>query len=56
MYQFFQDTPEADFRGIRILEDVVRQDPTSALAQAGVALATQTSFTRRLPHLSRNRT
>ena len=37
MYQFFQDTPEADFRGIRILEEVVRQDPTSALAHAGVA-------------------
>lgn len=37
MYQFFQDTPEADLRGIRILEEVVRQDPTSALAHAGVA-------------------
>jgi TolB-like protein/tetratricopeptide (TPR) repeat protein len=37
MYQFFQDTPEADLRGIRILEDVVRQDPSSALAHAGVA-------------------
>jgi TolB-like protein/Tfp pilus assembly protein PilF len=37
MYQFFQDTPEADFRGIEILEEVVRQDPTSALAHAGVA-------------------
>jgi TolB-like protein/tetratricopeptide (TPR) repeat protein len=37
MYQFFQDTPEADLRGIEILEEVVRQDPTSALAHAGVA-------------------
>jgi TolB-like protein/Tfp pilus assembly protein PilF len=37
MYQFFQDTPEADVRGIEILENVVRQDPTSALAHAGVA-------------------
>jgi serine/threonine-protein kinase len=37
MYQFFQDTPEADFRGIRILEEVVQQDPNSALAHAGVA-------------------
>jgi TolB-like protein/tetratricopeptide (TPR) repeat protein len=37
MYQFFQDTPEADFRGIRILEEAARQDPTSALAHAGVA-------------------
>ncbi len=37
MYQFFQDTPEADVRGIEILEAVVRQDPTSALAHAGVA-------------------
>ena len=37
MYQFFQDTPEADRRGIEILEEVVRQDPTSALAHAGLA-------------------
>jgi len=37
MYQFFQDTPEADVRGIQLLEEVVRQDPTSALAHAGVA-------------------
>jgi len=37
MYQFFQDTPEADLRGVEILEDVVRQDPTSALAYAGLA-------------------
>jgi len=37
MYQFRQETPEADRRGIEILEDVVRQDPTSALAHAGVA-------------------
>ena len=37
MYQFFQDTPEADFRGIEILEEVVHQDPDSALAHAGVA-------------------
>ena len=37
MYQFRQETPEADQRGIEILEEVVRQDPTSALAYAGVA-------------------
>jgi serine/threonine-protein kinase len=37
MYQFRQETPEADRRGIEILEEVVRQDPTSALAHAGVA-------------------
>jgi TolB-like protein/tetratricopeptide (TPR) repeat protein len=37
MYQLFQDTPEADRRGIEILEEVVRQDPTSALAYAGLA-------------------
>ena len=37
MYQFFQETPEADRRGIEILEEVVRQDPTSALAHAGLA-------------------
>ncbi len=37
MYQFRQETPEADRRGIEILEGVVRQDPTSALANAGVA-------------------
>lgn len=37
IYQFFQDTPEADYRGIQILEEAVRQDPTSALAYAGVA-------------------
>ncbi len=37
MYQFRQETSEADRRGIEILEEVVRQDPTSALAHAGVA-------------------
>jgi TolB-like protein/Tfp pilus assembly protein PilF len=37
MYQFRQGTPEANRRGIEILEEVVRQDPTSALAHAGVA-------------------
>ncbi len=37
MYQFRQETPEADRRGIEILEEVVRQDPTSALAHAGLA-------------------
>ncbi len=37
MYQFRQETPEADRRGVEILEEVVRQDPTSALAHAGVA-------------------
>jgi len=37
MYQFRQETPEADQRGVEILEEVVRQDPTSALAHAGLA-------------------
>ena len=37
MYQFRQETPEADRRGVEILEEVVRQDTTSALAHAGVA-------------------
>jgi tetratricopeptide (TPR) repeat protein len=37
MYQFQQEGPEADQRGIEILEEVVRQNPTSALAHAGVA-------------------
>jgi serine/threonine-protein kinase len=37
MYQFRQETPEADRRGVEILEEVVRQDPASALAHAGVA-------------------
>jgi len=37
MYQFRQESPEANRRGIEILEEVVRQDPTSALAHAGVA-------------------
>jgi TolB-like protein/tetratricopeptide (TPR) repeat protein len=37
MYQFFQETPEADLRGVEMLEEVVRQDPASALAHAGVA-------------------
>jgi len=37
MYQFQQEGPEADQRGIEILEEVVRQDPTSALAHAGLA-------------------
>ena len=38
MYQFRQETPEADRRGIEILEEVVRQDPNSALAHAGLAI------------------
>ncbi|MDH5621976.1 MAG: tetratricopeptide repeat protein [Gammaproteobacteria bacterium] len=38
MYQLRQETPGSDQRGIEILEDVVRQDPTSALAHAGVAI------------------
>ena len=38
MYQFRQETKEADRRGIEILEEVVRQDPTSALAHAGLAV------------------
>jgi adenylate cyclase len=37
MYQFRQETPAADRRGVEILEEVVRQDPDSALAHAGVA-------------------
>jgi serine/threonine-protein kinase len=37
MYQFFQDTPEADLRGVEILKEIVRQDPNNALAQAGLA-------------------
>lgn len=37
MYQFRQETPAADRRGIEILEEVLRRDPTSALAHAGVA-------------------
>ena len=37
MYQLFQETPEGDRRGVEMLEEVVRQDPTSALAHAGVA-------------------
>lgn len=37
MYQFRQETPEADRRGVEILEEVLRDDPTSALAHAGVA-------------------
>jgi TolB-like protein/Tfp pilus assembly protein PilF len=37
MYQFRQDTPEADLRGVEILKEVVRQDPGSALAYAGLA-------------------
>jgi TolB-like protein/tetratricopeptide (TPR) repeat protein len=39
MYQFRQETPEADRRGIAILEEAVRQDPTSALAHAGLAFS-----------------
>jgi TolB-like protein/Flp pilus assembly protein TadD len=38
MYQFRQESPESDRRGIEILEEVVRKDPTSALAHAGVAI------------------
>lgn len=37
MYQLFQESPEADRRGVEMLEEVARQDPTSALALAGVA-------------------
>lgn len=36
MYQFRLDTPEGDHRGVAMLEEVVRQDPTSALAYAGM--------------------
>ena len=37
MYQFRQDSPEADWRGVEMLEEVVRRDPDSALAHAGLA-------------------
>jgi TolB-like protein/Flp pilus assembly protein TadD len=37
MYQFRQDSPEADWRGVEMLEEVVREDPDSALAYAGLA-------------------
>jgi TolB-like protein/Tfp pilus assembly protein PilF len=37
MYQFFQETPEADQRGVEMLEEVVRDDPDSALAYAGLS-------------------
>jgi TolB-like protein/Tfp pilus assembly protein PilF len=37
MYQFRQESPKAAWRGIEILEEVVRKDPTSALAHAGLA-------------------
>ena len=48
MYQFFRDTPEADWRGIEILREVVRQEPTSALAHAGLAYGYATSFIHRV--------
>jgi TolB-like protein len=38
MYQLRQDTPESDLRAVEILEDVVRQEPNSALALAGLAI------------------
>lgn len=37
MYQFRQERAEADRRGVEILEQVVRRDPASALAHAGLA-------------------
>lgn len=37
MYQFRQASPESAWRGIGILEEVVRKDPDSALAHAGLA-------------------
>ena len=37
MYQFRQETRETDRRGVEILEEVVRQDPSSALAHGGLA-------------------
>lgn len=37
MYQFRQDTPEADWRGVEMLEEVVRRDSDSALAHTGLA-------------------
>ncbi len=37
MYQFFEEKPEADQRGVEMLEEVVRQDPDSALAYAGLS-------------------
>jgi TolB-like protein/tetratricopeptide (TPR) repeat protein len=39
MFQLSQETPEADRRGIEILEEAVRRDPTSALAHAGLAIS-----------------
>jgi TolB-like protein/tetratricopeptide (TPR) repeat protein len=38
MYLLRQDTPETDLRAVEILEEVVRQDPDSALALAGLAI------------------
>jgi TolB-like protein/tetratricopeptide (TPR) repeat protein len=38
MYLLRQDTPETDRRAVEILEEVVQQDPDSALAYAGLAV------------------
>jgi TolB-like protein/Tfp pilus assembly protein PilF len=38
MYQLYLDTPEGNLRGVEMLEEVVRQDPDSALAHAGLAI------------------
>jgi len=37
MYQLYQDTPEGNLRAVEMLEEVVSQDPDSALAHAGLA-------------------
>jgi TolB-like protein/Tfp pilus assembly protein PilF len=37
MYQLYLDTPEGNLRAVEVLEEVVRQDPDSALAWAGLA-------------------
>jgi TolB-like protein len=38
MYQLYQDTPEGNLRAVEMLEEVVLQDPDSALAHAGLAV------------------
>jgi TolB-like protein/tetratricopeptide (TPR) repeat protein len=38
MYLLRQDTPETDQRAVEIFEEVVREDPDSALAYAGLAI------------------
>ncbi len=38
LYLLRQDSPESDLRAVEILEEVVQQDPDSALAYAGLAI------------------